>query len=119
MRANLSERARRRRRTQNGVRAGAALVVVLLIGGLWLEGRPEARPEVVTEVALDVAGLHCPIWCPVKVDRALAGAPGVFELEVDVESGQVHATIDPQRTSAAELAGRLEAAGWDVSTTQR
>jgi hypothetical protein len=106
-------------RTQKRIRIAGAALLVLLFGAVYTATRPPSRPEILIPMTLDVEGLDCPLWCPIQVDRAVAPLSGLFDLRVDVERGRVHALLDPERLSAAQVAAALADAGWQVDPPDR
>jgi len=64
-------------------------------------------------VALPVRGMHCAA-CVGKVERALAGVPGVDEASVNLATERATVTYDLARTDLARLRAAVEAAGYDL-----
>ncbi len=101
------------------IRLAGAVLLGCVLGVVYAASRPPARPEVLTSMTLEVEGLDCPLWCPIRIDRALAPLPGIFDLRVDVRRGRVDALLDPERTKALEVAAALTKAGWQVHSPVR
>jgi copper-transporting P-type ATPase V len=69
------------------------------------------------ETELAVEGLSC-ASCAARVQRALAGQPGVREASVNFASGRSQLVYDPQRTSVDDLAQAVERIGYRVGPVQ-
>ena len=106
-------------RTRWGIRLAGVALLVGILGVVYAASRPPARPEILTSMTLEVEDLDCALWCPIKIERALAPLSGIFDLRVDVEQGRVHALLDPERSNAAEVATALSRAGWQVHLPTR
>jgi copper-transporting P-type ATPase V len=78
-------------------------------------GQPtgDAAGKSVRETELAVEGLSC-ASCAARVERALAGQPGVGEASVNLASGRSHVVYDPQRTTVDDLARAVERIGYRV-----
>lgn len=101
-------------RTRWRIHLAGAVLLVCVLGVVYATSRPPTRPEVLTPMTLEVEGLDCPLWCPIRIDRALEPLPGIFDLRVDVRRGRVDALLDPERTNVLEVAAALTRAGWQV-----
>ncbi len=102
-----STQARRPRPKRNrailAIRLGALGAVCALGLSAWSASRTPAKPEELTQVTFEVDNLHCPIWCPVRVNGALGDVPGVWDLTVDVEAGTVSAQVDLKKVTVERL----------------
>ena len=67
-----------------------------------------------TPVVLEVPGLTCPT-CVKPVQKALALAPGVQKVVVDLETRQVTVNYDAAQTSEANLRKALDEAGFPAN----
>ena len=101
--------------TRRGARARRFVVLgtVILMGaavttGILLQvSDSRALPDSYSQVDLTVQGLHCEVWCPVRVDAALGRLPGVLDLAVDVAAGRVQVRYDASQITATQLAAAL------------
>jgi P-type Cu+ transporter len=64
-------------------------------------------------VTLPVRGMHCAA-CVGKVERALAGVPGVEEASVNLATERATVAYDPARADLARLRGAVAAAGYEL-----
>jgi Cu+-exporting ATPase len=64
-------------------------------------------------VTLPVRGMHCAA-CVGKVERALAGVPGVGEAAVNLATERATIAYDPSRTDLARLRAAVDAAGYEL-----
>lgn len=62
---------------------------------------------------LKVEGVDCKN-CAAQVRRALEGARGVKEIEINLDQKMALVTFDPSQVGRQELVGRVEDAGFDV-----
>lgn len=68
---------------------------------------------------ITIEGMHCH-RCEVTIQRALSQQPGVFEVEVDFNSGQASVLYDQKTISVLELMEVVDRAGYRASGfTQR
>ena len=100
-------RQRRRARVQRGSIAALFVLGVAVIAVAWPRSAP-ALHEDALEARLPVKNLDCPVWCPVRVDSAIASLPGVGRTALDFHRGEVVVQFDPDRISVAELQDRLD-----------
>ena len=70
-----------------------------------------------TEVTLRVDGMSC-ASCVGRVEEALSGVEGVVAATVNLATETAAAEFDPARTGAAALVAAVEAAGYEVPTTE-
>ena len=61
-----------------------------------------------------VEGMHCH-KCEAAIRKALAGNPGVHEVEVDFPSRQASVLFDPSAVSVRELTHAVTTAGYKVA----
>lgn len=73
--------------------------------------REPERPAELLEVDFTVDELRCHVWCPIRVDRALADLP-TWDLRVDVDRRNVAVAYDPTRTTPTELQAALDDHGF-------
>ena len=64
-------------------------------------------------ISLDVKGMSCQ-GCVASVTRVLKATPGVQDVRVTLQPGRADVTFDPAHTSAAQLRGAIEDAGYAV-----
>ncbi|HEX2126735.1 MAG TPA: heavy metal translocating P-type ATPase [Thermoleophilaceae bacterium] len=69
------------------------------------------------ETELAVEGMSC-ASCAARVQRALAGQPGVREASVNFASGRSQLVYDPQQTSVDDFAHAVERIGYRVGPVQ-
>lgn len=93
-------------RTLPRVGAASLLVTVLLLVGTQWASTPRL-PSVHTAADFPVRGLHCMIWCPVRVDAAVGRLSGVYGVSVDLEQDIVSVRYDADRIDAETLSRRL------------
>ncbi len=67
-----------------------------------------------TTVTAAVRGMHCAA-CVGKVERALAGVPGVREALVNLATEQATVAFDPARADFAALERAVAAAGYELA----
>ncbi len=89
------QRQRRASRASRALHVSALLAFAAFLLVVCFDGRPAPIPIDVREVTLEVDGRTA--------------------LRVDIEVGELHATLEPKVTPAAALASRLERAGWEVA----
>ena len=65
-------------------------------------------------ITLHITGMTCSA-CAAKVERALAGVPGVSKARVNLASKSAQVAFDEKRASRADLVRAVEAAGYGVS----
>ena len=70
-----------------------------------------------TEVTLRIDGMSC-ASCVGRVEEALSDIEGVVAATVNLATETAAAEFDPARTGAAALVAAVEAAGYDVPTTE-
>jgi P-type Cu+ transporter len=78
-----------------------------------------AAPRLVTapgpaRVALQISGMTCAA-CQARVQKALAGAPGVVDAGVNLMTAEAAVTFDPATTSAEALVARVRETGYGAS----
>jgi Cu+-exporting ATPase len=71
------------------------------------------EPRGVETLTAPVRGMHCAA-CVGKVERALAGVPGVENAAVNLATEQARVTLDPARTDFARLQAAVAAAGYEL-----
>ena len=65
-------------------------------------------------ITLHITGMTCSA-CAARVERALAGVPGVSKARVNLASKSAQVAFDEKRASRADLVRAVKAAGYDVS----
>ena len=100
-------RQRRRARVQRGSIATLLILGVVVITVARPRSAP-ALPDDALEARLPVKNLDCPVWCPVRVDSAIATLPGVGRTALDFHRGEVVVQFDPDRISVKDLQDRLD-----------
>ena len=65
-------------------------------------------------ITLHITGMTCSA-CAARVERALAGVPGVLKARVNLASKSAQVAFDEKRASRADLVRAVKAAGYDVS----
>lgn len=73
-----------------------------------------ATLNAIDTTTLTVTGMTCGA-CALRVERALAEAPGVHAAEVDVARGSATISYDPSATTPGALAERVRSAGYGAS----
>ena len=71
-------------------------------------------PKDITEVTLTLEGLHCAA-CVARVERALAGAPGVEQALVNLATRQARVKFDAQQATVQGLQTAVQEAGYQVT----
>jgi Cu+-exporting ATPase len=71
-------------------------------------------PATTERVTLPVRGMHCAA-CVGKVERALAGVPGVEEARVNLATERATIGFDPARADVHRLRAAVEAAGYELA----
>lgn len=70
-------------------------------------------------VLIGIEGMHCH-KCEVAITKALSALPGVFEVEVDFNSGQASVLFDRSRVQVSELVAAVNETGYQATGfTQR
>jgi copper chaperone len=64
-------------------------------------------------ITLTVGGMTCQ-GCVRSVKKVLEAVPGVQEAQVMLERGEAQVTFDPARTSATQLRGAIQGAGYSA-----
>jgi copper chaperone CopZ len=80
-----------------------------------------AQGAACTSLDLELSGLSCG-GCARSVERLLAGVPGVTRAEVrfvDSLASEGKVWLDTQHTSAGEIVGAIEHAGYGVAIVSR
>ncbi len=67
--------------------------------------------------SLSIEGMTC-ASCVVRVEKALAKAPGVVQAGVNLATERVTVQFDPKQTDRAALARRIEESGYHVRTSE-
>jgi Cu+-exporting ATPase len=65
-------------------------------------------------VVLDIEGMHC-AGCVGRVEKALAGVPGVVQARVNLVTHQAGVEIEPGRATGQDLAAAVRAAGYSAT----
>ena len=65
-------------------------------------------------VVLDIEGMHC-ASCVARVEKALAGVPGVVQARVNLVTHQAGVEIEPGRATGQDLAAAVRAAGYSAT----
>ena len=83
-----------------------ALVLVALTAAHARLRQDPVVPDDHASLAVDVTGMHCRLWCPIRVDGVLEQLNGYYDCRVDVDRGRVtirYSTddLDPQSIEAA------------------
>lgn len=73
---------------------------------LWAQ-RPIPLPPVYDELQLHIAGMHCKLYCPLRVTAALEGRAGIYELAADVEHGTVRVRFDASVWTPASISAAV------------
>jgi copper chaperone len=68
-----------------------------------------------TRITFAVPEIHCD-GCATSIRKALEGVAGVTSVDVEVSGKKVHVEFDEAAATAATVRGRIEAAGFDVSS---
>jgi len=89
----------RLRRQLYWIRVMTGLTMALIVAvGVYLNWGstiwPEPTVQNYDQVERRGSGLHCPIWCPVRVGTLLDPIPGVHEVLVDVTHARVTVRYD-------------------------
>ncbi|MBA4066753.1 MAG: copper-translocating P-type ATPase [Isosphaera sp.] len=74
--------------------------------------------EPATQVDLPVVGMHCAA-CAVRIEGALAHAPGVSKAAVNFATGRATVEYDPAATAPAALRDVVRGAGYDAVLPQK
>jgi len=70
-------------------------------------------------VLIGISGMHCH-KCEVAITDALSTIPGVYEVEVDFNSGQASVLFDRSLVTVAQLVNAVHDAGYQpTGATQR
>ncbi|RJR46286.1 MAG: cation-translocating P-type ATPase, partial [Deltaproteobacteria bacterium] len=67
-----------------------------------------------TEVTLNLEGMHC-ASCVARVEKALAGVPGVEQALVNLATRQARVRYDAQRAAVKNLQSAVQEAGYEVT----
>ena len=73
--------------------------------------------EPASRVDLPVVGMHCAA-CAVRIEGALAHAPGVSKAAVNFATGRATVEYDPAATAPAALRDVVRGAGYDAVLPQ-
>lgn len=65
-------------------------------------------------IELQVTGMSC-AHCERAVKEALGELPGVAEVQVDLPTGKVTVSLDPERVQESQLKEAIEEAGYEVA----
>lgn len=65
-------------------------------------------------ILLNIEGMHC-AGCVGRIERALAGVPGVAEAHANLATNQASVEFDPQRVDVSQLTVAVEHAGYKAS----
>lgn len=71
--------------------------------------RPVEVPADHAEVTFLVDGMHCGVYCPIRVGEALKGVDGLYRTLVDVSRSEVTVLYDDARVSPRELRRHVDA----------
>jgi len=93
-------------RSLRRIGAGSVLATALLLVGAEWASAPSV-PDAHAEADFPVRGLHCAIWCSVRVDAAIGGWDGVYDVAVDTTAGRVTVRYDADRVDPVALSSRL------------
>ncbi len=74
----------------------------------------ETSDQHVQRLTLPVRGMHCAA-CVGKVERALAGVPGVADAHVNLATEQATVAFDPSRVDVGAMQAAVAAAGYDLA----
>ncbi|QOV92255.1 heavy-metal-associated domain-containing protein [Humisphaera borealis] len=70
-------------------------------------------------VLIAIQGMHCH-KCEIAITKALSAIPGVFEVEVDFNSGQASVLFDASRVQVSHLVAAVNDTGYQTTGfTQR
>ena len=108
-----------------GLASGRLLAEAWRVAHRWLGPRipqgevmavAESRPaeEHRQRLVLDIEGMHC-AGCVARVEKALAGVPGVLEARVNLVTHQAGVELDPERATGEDLAGAVRASGYSAT----
>lgn len=76
------------------------------------------KPDPEEHVLLDVLGMHCAA-CAGRVEKALAGVPGVSAAHVNLVTAQASVQADPSQANAEQLANAIRRAGYEAKIAER
>ncbi len=94
---------------------GTTGALMLAVSVLWVVATREASAaERYHEINLEISGMHCEVWCPVRVDAVLNGLPGIYELFVDVKTGRVKIQFDADHVSPHQIVARFSRSEYRV-----
>ena len=66
------------------------------------------------KIVMDVVGMTCQ-GCVKNVTGVLRALPGVEQVEVSLESGQVNVMYHPEKIDVARFREAIEGAGFDIT----
>ena len=87
----------------------AALIAVAAVVMHVYARRPIEVPADHAEVTFRVEGMHCGVYCPIRVGEALKGVDGLYRTLVDVSRGEVTVLYDAERVTLRDLRARVDA----------
>ena len=64
-----------------------------------------------------ISGMHCES-CVKSIDKAVRSLRGVLDAEVDLSSGEVHVTFDPEHIDAEDIIEVISGLGYAVSLSE-
>ena len=86
----------------------AALLVAGLLTFHVRSTREVEVPADHAEATLRVDGMHCGVYCPIRVGEALKDVDGLYRTFVDVSRGEVTVQFDAARAAPEDFAVRLD-----------
>ncbi|GAB4154668.1 MAG: hypothetical protein Fur0037_23260 [Planctomycetota bacterium] len=75
----------------------------------FLATRPAPLPESFGSVSFAVSGMHCRLYCPLRVTASLRGRPGILDLRADLDRGTVRVLYDEALWDEAAIERALRA----------
>ena len=89
-------------------------VAVAAVFVLWVPTSRPAQADVL-EAELDVRGMSCP-FCAFGIEKKLRGVPGVDDVSVLLDEGQIELRFGPgNHTAPADIRRAVEEAGFKLS----
>ena len=108
-----------------GLASGRLLAEAWRVAHRWLGPRiPQSEAMTAVEsppaqrhcqrVVLDIEGMHC-AGCVARVEKALAGVPGVMQARVNLVTHQAGVEMDPGRATGQDLEAAVRGAGYSAT----
>ena len=89
-----------------------AAVLLALTVVHWKARQEPVLPADHASVTVEVEGLHCRVWCPIRIGGALESLDGYYRSHVDVDHGLITVLYDASELGPDAIRSALSSGGY-------